>query len=328
MELPGNVQPFAALPLPRLAVQDRVKRQPLKIRLQELYDTADWMDAETAAASEPQQWGNRMRSIRLALITAHGLTNDDTLTVDGLLHLLGMVGSGKSTLYTVLAVYLARQEQRVVIVQSDVASLLQLEEVFESLRRADPRIVAVPLVGRSTRLVHLNRLHVADAGSTLSDKPHPGYRMLSTICPLDGLRQDVDPIPPAEEPCTRLYPIVKGQEGACDCPFLPVCPVHLPTRELASTSIWLATPASLLAARPQAPLIEEEMRYVELAMRHADGILVDEADLVQVQFDDRFAPTEGLVGRYEGWLDRLAQQVMRQIYRPGRPLVGRAKGLD
>ena len=57
-------------------------------------------------------------------------------------------------------------------------------------------------------------------------------------------------------------------------------------------------------------------------------VLVDEADLVQVQFDTRFAPTEVLVGPEDSWLDHLAVQVARQIHRPGRPLVGRTPALD
>ena len=64
-------------------------------------------------------------------------------------------------------------------------------------------------------------------------------------------------------------------------------------------------------------------------MRHAHVLLIDEADLVQVQFDDRFAPMEVLVReRGESWLDRIATQVSRQMYRSGRPLVGKVPGLD
>lgn len=62
-------------------------------------------------------------------------------------------------------------------------------------------------------------------------------------------------------------------------------------------------------------------------MWSADVVLVDEADMVQVQFDDRFAQTEVLIGRSDPWLDRLYTQVARQVYRPGRPLVGRSRGL-
>jgi hypothetical protein len=252
--------------------------------------------------------------------------------VDGLLHLAGTVGSGKSTLIDIIAVYLARRGQRVVIVKSDVASLLREQELFELLRTADPRLRAVPMVGRSTRITHLNRLAVAEAqesGLSLSHD-HPGYTMLSTVCGLDGLRRDVDPIPPGKEPCTRLYQRGKPESAGhrYDCPLMLHCPVHRPSRMLLDSSIWLATPASLLASSPQIPLVPEQIRNIELVMRAADVVLVDEADLVQVQFDDYFAQTEVLVGQTSSWLDRLAAQVTRQVYRPGRPLVGVHPGLD
>ncbi|NJO84433.1 MAG: hypothetical protein HC828_17765 [Blastochloris sp.] len=118
-----------------------------------------------------------------------------------------------------------------------------------------------------------------------------------------------------------------GEEGSeprrYDCPFLPVCPVHQTSQALLDAKIWLATPASLLASSPQRPFIQERMRFIELVMWSADVVLVDEADMVQVQFDDRFAQTEVLIGRSDSWLDRLYTQVARQVYRPGRPLVGR-----
>jgi hypothetical protein len=210
--------------------------------------------------------------------------------------------------------------------------LLRDYATFAALNEADERIRAVPLVGRSTRTDHLNRLTVAEStvhGLSMS-RDHAAYAMLSTVCPLDGLRRDVEPIQPGKEPCTRLY--VRGAEETeahrYDCPLMPVCPVHRSTQDLLAASIWLATPASLLASSPQVPLVPEYMRNAELVMRAADVILVDEADLVQVQFDDRFAQIQVLVGREDSWLDRLATQVARQVYRPGRPLVGTNAALD
>lgn len=309
-------------------------RPALRVSLDELIAEANWMDqVMPPTAKAPRRWGKFMEeSVRLRLVTEHGLQPARSLTVDGLLHLVGMVGSGKSTLLTVLAVYLARRNQRVVLLQSDVASLLREHEVFTALRAADDRIYSVPLVGRTTRNDHLNRLTIVEAsehGPSLS-RDHAAYPMLSTICPLDGLRRDIEPIQPGKEPCTRLYR--RGGEeteaNRYDCPFLPVCPVHRPSHGLLEASIWLATPASLLASSPQVPLISEQMRNVELVMRAADVVLVDEADLVQIQFDDRFAQIEVLVGREDSWLDRLANQVARQVYRPGRPLVGTNRTLD
>jgi tRNA uridine 5-carbamoylmethylation protein Kti12 len=329
--IPGDVTPGASLSIPpgRTTI-----RPPLRVSLNELIAEADWMDQVlTPNSQSPRRWGQFMQdSVRLQLVTNQGLQPTNSITVEGLLHLVGMVGSGKSTLLTVLAVYLARRGQRVVLLQSDVASLLREHEIFTKLRAGDPRIHSVPLVGRTTRTDHLNRLTIAEAsqhGLSLS-RDHAAYAMLSTICPLDGLRRDVEPIPAGKEPCTRLYRrgVEETEANRYDCPFMPVCPVHRPTHELVDATIWLATPASLLASSPQVPLISEHMRNVELVMRAADVVLVDEADLVQIQFDDRFAQIEVLVGREDSWLDRLATQVARQVYRPGRPIVGTNNTLD
>jgi len=332
VEIPTRAVAMAKL-APRPIPEARTVRPPLRVTLDELEAEADWMDVVAPEGSiAAQDWGRRIRNIRLQEVTPTGLLPGRTFTINGLFHLVGILGSGKSSLFMVLAVHLAKRGLRVAIVMSDVASLLRSYKVFEEFRQADARIRALPLIGRSTRVNHLNRLMAAEmqrVGPSLS-QDHPGYALLSTICGLDGLRRDVVPITPGQEPCTSLY-LTDREEGVSsrfDCPLMPCCPVHAPTRSLFDANVWFATPASLLASSPQAPLIPEEVRYAELAMRTCDVVLVDEADLVQVQFDTQFAQVEVLVGHTDSWLGRLAPQVARQVYRPGRPLVGMKPGLD
>ena len=348
VDIPGRALLSLTLPVSETPLEAPVsaERRAITVTLEELQVEADWMDQHAPAESgAARDWGARMRDLALGAVTERGIVPQEALTLDGLTHLVGIVGSGKSTLLMVLAVHLARRGYRIAIVQGDVASLLGDHAVLEVLRAADPQLRSLPLIGRSGRIQHLNRLHAALAtvgsGATtdLAPEPtlleslgkgHPGYELLSTVCPLDGLRQDEEPIPSGEEPCTRLYPrgMSETPEKRRDCPLMPRCPVHHPTQRLFDARIWLATPASLLSSGPQTPLVPEDIRYVELIMRCADVVLVDEADAVQVQFDDRFAPIEVLVGRDEAWLDRLAAQVSRQIYRPARPLVGRDNSFD
>lgn len=336
VEIPPRAASIAGRSFSSLEWSQISHREPILVSLTDLQQEARWMDRNAPPGSSANQsWEERLQAIRLRLVGDKGLRESDTLPLNGLLHLIGMVGSGKSSLFTVLAVHLARRGYRVTLVQSDVASLLREHAIFTALSHADPiSLRSVPLVGRSTRMSHLNRLHTTEtlrAGASLS-REHPAFPFLSTVCPLDGLRRDVQPIPPGEEPCTRLYPLLEEEDTENrrrDCPFMPSCPVHFPTRSLAEARIWLATPASLLASGPQQPLVPENIRNVDMIMRYADVVLVDEADLVQVQFDDRFAPMEVLVrGHGESWLDRLAVQVSRQVYRSGRPLVGKHSGLD
>jgi hypothetical protein len=304
------------------------QREPVTVKLDDLITTAQWMDQSLGS----DRWERTMREIQLRLIREEGFDQTDTLHLNGLHHMIGMLGSGKSTLLTILSTHLARKGLRVVLVYGDVATLLRELDIYEHLQVNDPQIQAVPLIGRSTRAAHLNRLHAAEFDRTKDalQLTHAGFTALSTLCPLDGLRQDVRPIPTGQEPCTTLVHHSKSDDKPHQymCPFLPVCPVHQPSQRLLDATIWLATPASLLASSPQHPFVQERMRYIELAMWSADVVLVDEADMVQVQFDDRFAQTEVLIGRSDSWLDRLYTQVARQVYRAGRPLVGRSKQFD
>ena len=347
VEIPARATQAARQPVAVPDLKGHSARQPIVVSLEDLQVEAEWMDQNAApgTAAHDQFWRERLRDVDLQRVGAEGLQPSAALTLDGLLHLIGMVGSGKSSLFTVLAVFLARRGHRVTIVQSDVAALLREQAIFDSLRRADDALLAVPLIGRSTRLTHLKRLHVSEAlrwGPSLK-QDHPAYRMLSTVCPLDGFRKDAKPIKPGYEPCTALYPLNGGGDGSddgaadapqdtpdrrVDCPLMPVCPVHAPTRQLAEARIWLATPASLLASGPQQPLVPDRLRNLEMVVRNSDVVLVDEADLMQIQFDDRFAPTQVLVGGEGALLDWLATQVPRQIYKPGRPLVGKRYALD
>ncbi|NJM09270.1 hypothetical protein HC891_28280, partial [Candidatus Gracilibacteria bacterium] len=190
-------------------------------------------------------------------------------------------------------------------------------DTYERLRRDDDKVVAVPLIGRSTRLAHLNRLHAAerDRNEIGLELAHPGFTALSTLCPLDGLRQDARPIPTGQEPCTTLAEPPAGERvvsrAAMTVRFSRSARSTRRARHsLMPRSGWPPQQACLPVAR-SAPLVQERMRFIELVMWSADVVLVDEADMVQVQFDDRFAQTEVLIGRSDSWLDRLYTQVAR-----------------
>lgn len=95
------------------------------VSFEDLRSEAEWMDA----VAEPELCRCTVMGRTYTYAAAQGGSKwrtDSQPGADssGMLHLIGMVGSGKSSLFTVLAVYLARRGQRVVIVQGDVASLL------------------------------------------------------------------------------------------------------------------------------------------------------------------------------------------------------------
>jgi hypothetical protein len=97
------------------------------------------------------------------------------------------------------------------------------------------------------------------------------------------------------------------------------CPRHYASRELIDADIWIATPASLVHSAVPTHQNAERIRYLELACRRSDLIVVDEADRVQMQLDVMFAPATTLVGRApNSWLDEVQQHKIEELARGGR----------
>ncbi|HWR47872.1 MAG TPA: hypothetical protein VN327_09730, partial [Pseudonocardiaceae bacterium] len=78
--------------------------------------------------------------------------------------------------------------------------------------------------------------------------------------------------------------------------------------------IWVATPASLVDAAVPWPQNAERIRYLELACRRSDLIIVDEADRVQIQLDRMFAPAITLAGQETtSWLDDVGAHKIQEL---------------
>ncbi|HEY3683831.1 MAG TPA: hypothetical protein VGL93_12360 [Streptosporangiaceae bacterium] len=269
-----------------------------------------WADLEQTAREmddrDFRKWEERLHGIRLFTRTATGFARSDDLTIDRILHLLGIVSVGKSTLRDVLSVHLATKlDRRVTVVVGDVAELLRLVRTYnDHTRTADfPDGMAAPVIGVSSREQHAQRLHRRHAGRTspgILAHNDPAFAYLSTACPVDALRreQDGDPdvLPYNDAPCDRLD--AKGKRHTCV--FWSACPRHHGDRRLVDAAIWVATPQSLVNSSVPWPQSAERIRYLELACRRSDLVIIDEADRVQVQLDHLFAPAVPLEGTANG----------------------------
>lgn len=298
-------------------------RPAISVVWSDLIHTARWMDAEASARSlPPSSWEDRILRVQLELFdtertTLHPATE---LTLDTIVHLIGMVSSGKSTLMDILAVHLARKGSHVTLVVGDVIAALERADCFHRLGLA-----VAPILGASNRERHMNRLH----RSLLATDPenplhtdHRGFRWLSSACPLDGLCDTPTPLPPGTQPCLRLRP-VPSEDDSSDttfaCPFYPVCPFHQAQRDLLHARIWIATPASLIYTPVAAQINAEQIRVAELVYRRSDLVIFDEADRVQTQLDLIFSPNQTLVSRSaDAWLGQMSQQVSLQLSQKGR----------
>jgi hypothetical protein len=277
--------------------------KPLSFLWDDLLETAAFMDSVKFA-----NWVSRLQPIRLFTRRSGEFQRTDRLEVARIQHLLGIVGAGKSTLRDVLAVHLALRGLRATVVVGDVAELLKLVQFYNTYVPG----AAAPVLGTSGRQQHAERLHRRLIGRNehnvlAHDDPAFGY--LSTSCALNALRHAEgqpadDLLGYGEAPCSRLQPPSRRKDLSDDswsqqrvaCSFWTACPRHHGSRELVGAALWVATPASLVDSAVPHPQNLERIRYLELACRRSDLVIVDEADRVQMQFDRMFAPAIPLIG--------------------------------
>ncbi|MER6604818.1 hypothetical protein ABT282_02585 [Streptomyces sp. NPDC000927] len=315
--------------------------EPLVFTRKSLERTAAEMDATytRAGGDRPPRWLERLRAFDLSTKengTFHkaGKGEDFTFTIDGIQHLLGIVGAGKSTLRDIIAVHLAKLGKRTTIVVTDVAEVLKLVRLYNLYTDG----AAAPVLGSSGRERHAQRLHRRLAGRgehRLLAHDDPAFGYLGTSCVLNVRRQgatsSTEPLAFGEAPCSRLRPpsdprrdkggghAPEWQKSMTSCPYWSACPRHHGARTLVDALIWVATPAGLIDASPPLPQNGERIRYLELACRRSDLVIIDEADRIQMQLDQTFAPAVVLASDEDkGLIDQLSRHKIRELAASGR----------
>ncbi|MDI3420610.1 pPIWI_RE_Z domain-containing protein [Streptomyces luteolus] len=347
-----------------LAGERPATKGPVKVPLSELADVARWLDNEEQRRGlRAGNWETRLGHLELDTRTSGGAAFEESqeLRLDRLTHLVGMVGAGKSTLMSLLAVWAHQKGLRITLVVGDAAEQLTLTETFRSLG-----LRAAVVQGGTTRLQHAQRMHRRHAArGEQSLLGHTGavFSHLSTACPLDALRalEVSEPLRYADAPCGSLHPVqqtrmgegvqepatksavraLEQARGAVEprsvpsddleedddpgtdhaCPLWSACPRHSASRDLVDALIWVANPASLVQTTVPRQLNEERLRYLELACLRSDILIVDEADRVQMQWDQMFAPSATLVTNTsvaDSWLDQLQTHEIAELARQGR----------
>jgi hypothetical protein len=319
-----------------LAAGAAAQGEPAPVTWDQLQEAARAMDEAEDEAEIPEasrsQWADRLARVELLVRQQDGFAPGASLEVSGLLHMVGMVGAGKSTLRDILTYcYVAsgKPHRRVTIVVGDVAEALAVTNTFRRIG-----IAAAPVLGQSTRERNIHRLHrrLATAGApAVMTHDSPGFRYLSSACALDALRgTEADrALRVADAPCTTLYePRDAGAEEERGrprrpprrgCPLWSRCPRYHGARDLVTAQVWVATPAGLVHSAVPPHQGGERIRYLELACRMSDLIIVDEADRVQAQLDIAFAPSATLIGKSpESWLDEVLVHTVTELSRRGR----------
>ncbi|MFE0592637.1 signal recognition particle [Micromonospora echinospora] len=320
-----------------IRLRDGNPERVITVPRQELAAAAAWMSEreEELAWPSPRDWVADLENIWFDNRSPDGkaFRAESELRLDGLLHMVGMVGAGKSTLMLLLAVWAARRKPvalRVTLVVGDVAEQLRLTTYLRAVLGDD---AAGPVVGYTTRERHVQGLHrrLAAKGraSLLNHSDEEGFDSLSTACPLDAVRDPGDGhrLSLTGAPCSSLHPFDEQSASVAEvmrgepqgCPLWHGCPRHGAARSLVTAGIWVANMASLVASRVPAQVLQQRMRHLELACLRSDIVIVDEADRVMMNLDDLFAPSATLVKPGpESWLDRLDVHSVSALANGGR----------
>jgi hypothetical protein len=211
---------------------------PITVYWSELEALAAELDTADADARRlPKNWTGRLTNTMPQITTGDGLRDTDVLQLAGPKHLIGLPGSGKTTLITLLCVLLERRRLRVAVF---FPAIEVAREYLENLRRYSVR--AALLVGRSpdTHLRHANRLAelIATQGNGGFAQTHKGIDLLAQSCPLPAFAK---PWPGENEwrlgeaPCEAIYEA--GSKTPKLCPAWSLCGRVKNQRELVHASV-------------------------------------------------------------------------------------------
>ena len=245
-------------------------RAPISISLDELLNAAKGM-AEICPGDPCHMI---LKTNIVKQIIGNSVKSCTELTFREVVNIVGMVGSGKSTLIKVLAFWCHQNGYRIAIVVDTVAEVLNLQKYLSAFG-----VTVSPLIGRNERLKYINQ--VTQPNETCLFAGFSPY--LTPACLIDGMdTQHSAAIAFGKEPC---YSLKKGGKNHL-CPYFGQCLGTKMLRECYTASVVLTTVAGFAASR----VGQQRETFLELAMRDFDLVVFDESDRVQKTLDDFFMP--------------------------------------
>ncbi len=307
----------------------------VSVSLADLEATARYLDKREMMLAEQYRWppevmGNWVN--RLERVDFRGMASGidietektRQISIDGFVHIAGMVGSGKTTLIVLLAVYLYQNhpKQRTTLVVGDVQAAIRLANQINTWFYTDPENdtpVATPIFGKSQldKTLHSFTMSRDYLEHRKRGQTHWGERWLSVACPLQSLlRNDGGamkqlkglPLVPGTEPCHSLKAPRKGNQQfrgrSYGCPFFQACPSKQLYRDLPQSSIWITTPGAMAMARLPRQLEDRRIKVGELVYEQSNVVVLDEVETVVQWFDNAYAKMTVLVNEKDGVFDR------------------------
>lgn len=279
---------------------------PGRVSWGELIAAANRFDAIDEASGQQatgeRRWFHRLYDANgeptADLLTTHakGLVATDGLDLEGIKHLIGLPGAGKTTILYLLAACLSEKGSRVCFLFPSI----EVSTAFiETLERYNIPAGLLSGQGDSARTKHVLNFSTAVArenngfGVTRSSA-----RFFATNCALAGFAGDEDEaFPHGNPPCTELTqrPVASGKPQPRRCALAGCCARQESERTLISATIWAGHTLSM--DRGVSPLFASfDVKHFEFIARTFDLIVVDECDGAQSDLDARGTPIMNLFG--------------------------------
>ncbi|MER9585793.1 hypothetical protein [Mesorhizobium sp. M0276] len=308
------------------------ERSPVLIPLADLQAIAERFDAIDAADANrtSKAWSRRLLdangAAKVEVLTPAAnrsrLEPADTITLDGLKHMIGLPGTGKTTLVTLIIAWLYERKLRTVVL------LPSIEVSFNLMADLSGYGVDVGLLmGQSpdTRLNHARKL--AERIGSLDNargfgRTVPFADLMSVNCALAGFddrHDDEQPFPHLDPPCTRISQAKlkadgtpRDKESTSFCPVSSWCGRMKAARQLAERHVWLGHVMSLDTRMPP-HFAEEHIRHIEAVARASDVVIADEVDGIQSVLDGRAVGEITISGAKSSYENRLLDDLLKPI---------------
>lgn len=280
---------------------DRQPTGSIRVSLKELRLIAAEMDEreEKYPMRRPGNWVSRLQRFSLmAPSSDQGLQEEDTLELESIKHLIGLPGSGKTTILVLMAVWLGRQNYQAMFVFPSIEVSRQYMDTLQF-----HAVKVGMLVGQSdeTRRRHANNLSEAIAASD----GQGGFAHILGVADIFGLNCVLPAFSNADTaawgfgyaPCEEILQSggKQGQMKRCLCPVWTMCGRNKAVRELAEANIWVGHIRSM-DTKVSPHSIQSQIQYFELIARTFDLVVFDEADMVQSDLDAYGAATLSISG--------------------------------
>ena len=248
----------------------------ITISIQDLTAAAKEMDQiiELNPHISKQSYTKRMEKFQVLVNDRYNVDVNYEIKLQEVCHIIGMVGTGKSTLIQVLSYYLAKNGYRTMVLFESVKDVLEHANLFEQLG-----VLSTAINGEKRQDNRIQK--VIDQYEMIVPEKYANYLIGSCFISelSEGEYDELDMY--GHEPCYRM----KYRNEHVLCPFYSICPRKENTRKMKDASLIFANIHSFLFNRTGLISNRGRLLLLEYAIDYMDVVIFDEADELQTKLD-------------------------------------------